>query len=642
MMGSSIRSRMALASVLPVLLVVLTMVSIFWQGRVQDLEESHQQRVNLLAHQAALFSAYGLFSGNTASLQSVVQEMQREPGVQSVRIFDASGLAVASSGRSARQSLFELSDAGYAAQQRQRSIDVRVEKILPAVLPIEDLFSAGELPKTLGSAELGSAVIEASRQALEARKRDALLTAIWVGAAGMLLGGLLAFRLGDWVVGPLVRVSKMVNRIGQGDFSIAAPVPDRDPLQELQASLNQMATRLAWGRDELERQVQTVTQELRLKKEQAESATLAKSRFLAAASHDLRQPSHALGMFVARLSQLPMNAQMRHLVDHLEISVQALQDLLDGLLDLSRLDSGNVPVRMAAVNINELLDSVRSALEATAEAKGLRLRVRPTTLWALSDPLLLQRMLSNLVINAIRYTETGSVLVACRPQGRGLRVEVWDSGIGIPSEHHEDVFKEFYQLANRAGDRNFGLGLGLNIVQRSAQLLGHRIALRSQPGRGTRFSILLDTGMPMPAAATQALPPGPGDISGLRILLIEDNLDAREAVQGLLQSWGCQVQVAANREQALAQLESAGVPDVILSDYHLGACETGIACIDALRARADSAIPACLMSGETHADFLQEVKLAHLPLLHKPVRPAKLRSLLRHMQSVPSVLMPVG
>jgi len=138
------------------------------------------------------------------------------------------------------------------------------------------------------------------------------------------------------------------------------------------------------------------------------------------------------------------------------------------------------------------------------------------------------------------------------------------------------------------------------------------------------------------------LPPGPGDISGLRILLIEDNLDAREAVQGLLQSWGCQVQVAANREQALAQLESAGVPDVILSDYHLGACETGIACIDALRARADSAIPACLMSGETHADFLQEVKLAHLPLLHKPVRPAKLRSLLRHMQSVPSVLMPVG
>ena len=124
MMGSSIRSRMALASVLPVLLVELTMVSIFWQGRVQDLEESHQQRVNLLAHQAALFSAYGLFSGNTASLQSVVQEMQREPGVQSVRIFDASGLAVASSGRSARQSLFELSDAGYAAQQRQRSIDV--------------------------------------------------------------------------------------------------------------------------------------------------------------------------------------------------------------------------------------------------------------------------------------------------------------------------------------------------------------------------------------------------------------------------------------------------------------------------------------------------------------------------------------
>ena len=633
MIGRSIRSRMALASVLPVLLVVLTMVSIFWQGRVQDLEESHRQRVDLLAHQTALFSAYGLFSGNTTSLQSVVQEMQREPGVQSVRIFDASGLAVASSGRSASQKLAELSDAGYAASQWQRNIDVRVEKILPAVLPIEDLFSVSELPKTLSSAELGSAVIEVSRQALEARKRDALLTAMWVGAAGMLLGGLLAFRLGDWVVGPLVRVSKMVNRIGQGDFSIAAPVADNDPLQELQSSLNQMATRLAWGRDELERQVETVTHELRLKKEQAESATLAKSRFLAAASHDLRQPSHALGMFVARLGQLPMDAQMRQLVDHLEISVQAMQDLLDGLLDLSRLDSGNVPVRMSAVDLNELLDSVRGALETTAEAKGLRLRVRPTALWALSDPLLLQRMLANLVINAIRYTETGTVLVACRRQGNGLRIEVWDSGIGIPSEHHEDVFKEFYQLANRAGDRNFGLGLGLNIVQRSAHLLGHRITLRSQPGHGTRFSILLDTAMQAPPAAAHSLSSGLGDVSGMRILLIEDNLDAREAVQGLLQSWGCTVQVAANQVEALVQLESAGAADVILSDYHLGACETGIACIAALRAQAGEPIPACLMSGETHADFLQEVQAAHLPLLHKPVRPAKLRSLLRHMRA---------
>ncbi|NVO08058.1 MAG: response regulator, partial [Rhodoferax sp.] len=305
--------------------------------------------------------------------------------------------------------------------------------------------------------------------------------------------------------------------------------------------------------------------------------------------------------------------------------------------DLSRLDSGNVPVRMAPVDLNELLGAVRTALQATAEAKGLRLRVRPTPLWALSDAVLLRRMLVNLVINAIRYTEHGSVLVACRRQGgNGVRIEVWDSGIGIPAEHHEDVFKEFYQLANRAGDRNFGLGLGLNIVQRSAHLLGHRIVLRSQVGCGTRFSILLNATPAVPlavASAAQTAPPGPGDVSGMRILVIEDNANAREAVQGLLQSWGCSVQEASSQAEALAQLDAAGVPDLILSDYHLGAAETGMDCIAALRARAASSIPACLMSGETHEDFLLAVKAADIPLLHKPVRPAKLRSLLRHMRT---------
>jgi signal transduction histidine kinase len=638
MMGRAIRTRMALASVAPVLLVVLTMVSIFWQGRVQDLEASHQQRVELLARQVALFSAYGLFSGNSASLHSVVLQMQREPGVLAVQVFDADGKPVASSGTPVSQRFEVLADPDYAMRQRQRNMDVRIEKILPAVLPIEDLFSEGDLPQATQTMVLGSAVIQISRQELNAKKRDALLTAAWVGAVGMLLGGLLAFRLGNWVVGPLVRVSQMVKRIGQGDFSIPAPVPDTDPLQELQASLNQMAKRLAWGREELERQVEKVTHELRLKKEQAESATRAKSRFLAAASHDLRQPSHALGMFVARMGQLPMDAQMRQVVDHLEASVLAMQDLLDGLLDLSRLDSGNVPVRMGAVDLNEVLTAVRSTLEDVAEAKGLRLRVRPTTLWAFSDAMLLQRMLVNLVINAIRYTEHGSVLVACRPhaQGQGVRIEVWDSGIGIPAEHHENIFQEFYQLANRAGDRNFGLGLGLNIVQRSAHLLGHHIALRSQVGRGTRFSIVLDTAMAAqstPGPASEGLPLSPGTVAGMHILVIEDNANSREAVQGLLQSWGCRVLVAANRQQALEQLQMGGVPDLILSDFHLGAAENGLECIEALRAQAGTSIPACLMSGETHENFLQAVKDADVPLLHKPVRPAKLRSLLRRMQA---------
>ncbi len=635
-MGHAIRLRMALASILPVLLVVVTVAGIFWQGRVQDLEESHQQRMSQLVHQVALFSAYGLFSGNTASLQSVVQQMQREAGVHAVLVFDAEGSLVAISGQSAIRRFGELQTKPYITEQLGRNIDVRVEPVLPSVVPIDDLFPMAEMDKASSAAAMGSALIEVSRQGLEGKKRDTLLTALWVGAIGILLGGLLAYRLGHWLMGPMLRISQMVQRIGQGNFAIADSVADDDPLRELQHSLNQMAKRLAWGREELERQVQSVTQELRLKKEQAEDATLAKSRFLAAASHDLRQPSHALGMFVARLGQLPMEPQMRQLVDNVEASVQAMQDLLDGLLDLSRLDSGNVPLRMGAVDLNGLLDTVRSTLQTMAEAKGLHLHIRPTALWCHSDPLLLQRMLFNLVINAIRYTERGRVLVTCRTRGSGVCIEVRDSGIGIAAEHHEDIFKEFYQLANRAGDRNFGLGLGLNIVQRSAALLGHPLDLRSQVGCGTRFSIQLERAERSaelahhPADKPQATL---GDISGMQVLLIEDNVPARAAVQELLQSWGCRVLVAGNKLAALQQLQEGGVPDIVLSDYHLGAFETGIECISALRAQAGSAIPACLMSGETHDDFLQEVKAAQLPLLHKPVRPAKLRSLLRHMRA---------
>jgi CheY-like chemotaxis protein len=289
------------------------------------------------------------------------------------------------------------------------------------------------------------------------------------------------------------------------------------------------------------------------------------------------------------------------------------------------------------VDLNELLSTVRNSLESMAEAKGLRLRIRPTRLCAMSDAALLQRMVVNLVINAIRYTPSGSVLVACRPdaQSQGVRIEVWDSGIGIPAEHHEDIFKEFYQLSNRAGDRNFGMGLGLNIVQRSAALLGHRIALRSQVGCGTRFTLTLEAA---PRAQTAAQSPGqladavPGDITGMQVLLIEDNDNAREAVKGLLQSWGCTVSVASSLTEAQDQLHGAGIPDLILSDFHLGVAENGIQCIQTLRAQAGRHVPACLVSGDTNDDFLRAVAAADLTLLHKPVRPAKLRSLLRHLR----------
>ena len=202
MMGRKIRTRMALAATLPVSLVVLAIVSIFWQGRVQDLEASYQQRVNLLAHEVALFSTYGLFSGNTDNLQSVVKEIQREPGVKSVLVFNSDGNVVARSGEATLHAFRELQSSDYVARQRQRLIDVQTAQILPFAVPIDDMFSQGG-PNQVTT--LGNALVEVSREELERLKREALLTAIWIGLVGMLLGGLLAYRLGNWVVGPTRR-----------------------------------------------------------------------------------------------------------------------------------------------------------------------------------------------------------------------------------------------------------------------------------------------------------------------------------------------------------------------------------------------------------------------------------------------------
>ena len=438
------------------------------------------------------------------------------------------------------------------------------------------------------------------------------------------------------MVVPVIRLYQMINRIGRGDFTLNENMSANDPLRDLQGSLNVMARRLAWGRDEMESRVASVTQELRQKMELAENATRAKSKFLAAASHDLRQPAHALGMFVARQRQLPMDSQMRHLVDQMEVSVQSMQDLLDSLLDLSRLDSGAVHVRMSMVNLDDVLQSVHKLVATIASTKGLRIRVRPTKLWGRSDLFLLQRMLANLALNAVRYTVEGTVLIACRlcNDGQSVRIDVSDSGIGIPEAHHEDIFQEFYQLQNSIAERSFGMGLGLNIFQRSATLLGHRVLVRSHPGCGSRFSIVLDAAAAQPASQptisemeVQSLV----DFMGARVLVIEDNVNALHAISGLLQSWGCDVMSAPSLELALEQVKANGLPKVILSDYQLGAQGDGIAAISAIRALSSAAIPACLISGETHEDLQRLAHEANLALMHKPVRPAKLRALLRRL-----------
>jgi signal transduction histidine kinase/CheY-like chemotaxis protein len=375
--------------------------------------------------------------------------------------------------------------------------------------------------------------------------------------------------------------------------------------------------------------------QLQQRQEQAESANQAKSRFLAAASHDLRQPAHALGMFVARLMQLSHEPQTQALVVGVDASVRALQDMLDTFFDYSRLDSPSLQLQVHPFAVQPIFDSLTAAFAQAAAAKGLRLRVRPSTRWLQSDPVLLQRVLLNLVGNAVQHSRQGSILVACRACGDGVhgRIEVWDSGVGIAPEHQDKVFEEFFQVGNDARDRSKGLGLGLSMVQRACRLLDHPLSMRSALGCGTRFGVR----MPLAAAGLPATAGVEGDtaqkteLTGLQVLVIEDDALGSQALRGLLESWGCGVTVA-DREQTACDLVQDGVaPDFILSDYRLPGQHNGIDAIGAVRQLLGLEVAACVISGDTEVAVREQVRAAGLVLLQKPVRAAKLRSVMRHL-----------
>lgn len=627
------RIRMLVAAVTPVLLVVVFVVSAFSFNRMNELGDAHVQRAKLLLRQVAMGSEFGLFSGNRSSLQNAVNVVRQEQDVQSVAIYDATGLLLVSAGDAPRIGLAQLQAPLTELALVRHGADLVIEPIRSANLQLDDMFFEQPRARTALQAVLGYAVLEMSRDGLELRERNVMLVSLVIGLVGVLLGGYLASRLGERVVQPILNVSRRIERIGQGDFSGRATQRFHDPLQELQDGLNQMAMRLAWGRDELEQRVVLATQEIRQKKEEAELATQAKSKFLAAASHDLRQPTHALGMFIARLRQINLTLEAEQLVGRLEASVQAMQDFLDGLLDLTRLDAGAVQVHMRPVNVNELFNSVRMALGQVALDKGLYLRVRPTQTWVTSDAVLLQRMVMNLVHNAVRYTDRGTVLLCGRlvDGGRSLRIDVLDSGIGIAQEDHAQIFREFVQVGNAAKEHSNGQGLGLNIVERTAVLLGVQIGLQSSLGCGTRFSLTVPvTTAPQSTGIADAVLPI-ASLAHVRVLVVEDDVLSLEAMRDLLSSWGCEVYAAKSTTEATQVLLCGTNIDIVVSDYRLGDDVDGLRLIAGLRALAGRDIPACLMSGDTEPELMEAARNAGLTLLHKPVRPAKLRSLMRHL-----------
>jgi signal transduction histidine kinase/CheY-like chemotaxis protein len=370
----------------------------------------------------------------------------------------------------------------------------------------------------------------------------------------------------------------------------------------------------------------------------AEEASAAKSRFLAAASHDLRQPVHALTLFVAALRPRVTDAEAKRLLDHIDSSVQAMGSLFNGLLDISRLDAGVVEVNAQTFALQPMLERICRDHAGDAQSKKVALRLRPTAAVVYSDPLLIERVVRNIVANAIAYTDSGRVLVACRVRGKSVSVEVWDTGRGIPENEQGQIFKEFYQVANPERDRSKGVGLGLAIVRRLTVLLGHPLRVRSALNRGSLFALEL----PQSDAAISATQPSTEDAGDLSasglILVVDDEATIQMAMKSLLEGWGFKAIVAGTCDEMLAQL--ANCPDrpaLMICDYRLRAHEDGINVIGRLRAEYnDDEIPGMLITGDTAPDRLREAQESGLLLLHKPVSNSRLRAAITHLVAHPA------
>ena len=371
---------------------------------------------------------------------------------------------------------------------------------------------------------------------------------------------------------------------------------------------------------------------LQIAKSEAEQANLGKTRFLAAASHDLLQPLNAARLFVSALADLDHSKPNRGLINNIEVSLSAVEDLLAALLDISKLDAGAVLPELVDFPITSLLGPLVTEHQALAEDRGLALRHVSSRAVVHSDIRLLRSIIQNFLSNAIRYTRRGRILLGCRRCGTGLRIEIWDTGAGIPADKFDEIFEEFRQL-DTAGGHDRGIGLGLAIVKRAAKTLDLPIAVRSLVGKGSVFSVTVPIGHKRPAAVHRSATRRPfGQFADPVLLVIDDQRSILDGMRAMLGGWGCTALVAASGEEALDLM--AGLsrpPDLVIADYHLGAGTTGVTEICRIRQMLEKPVPGIIITANNTPEVQAVVQQHGLRLLRKPLNPAQLRALLTQL-----------
>ncbi|TNC98143.1 MAG: vsrB [Gallionellaceae bacterium] len=625
MRKQGIENQALMVALIPVLIFALLLESYFIYTRIGEMDRALFDRAKLIVRQLASSSEYAVFSGNLSLLQQQVDVALSQPDVNAVVVLDASGNYLAGSGSS--------KDYNAILKQVEAVEDLRILSVRQPIIATQiQLDDALGIERAM-SKPLGSVILVMSKGRLKSEKFEMLMLNILLTILVMGLAVLVALRVSRRITRPIMGIRTAVNQIGAGRLDTRIGETHVQELNELAQGINEMAQQLDIQRDTLQQRIDEATQEMREKKEEAEKANFDKTRFLAAASHDLRQPMHAMGLFMGELSNRIDTPEQRKIVEKVEESVEAMSGLLDSLLDISKLDAGVIVPQLQEFAIDALLHRLAQDFSPMALKRSITFRVHSIEATVLSDPILLERILTNLISNAIRYVpQNGIVMVACRKRGEHIRIEVRDNGPGIPADEQQNVFKEFVQLANKARDRSKGLGLGLAIVDRLSKLMGHPITLRSGPQRGSTFAIeiprvpnvhelLAGDRAPHPEARAFT-----DEYAGLRVLVVDDDELVRNGTAGLLASWGCHIQVAGSLAE-VRQISTNVHFDLVVCDYRLPDGD-GLQLADCIDTHCEIKPAFILISGDTSPEVLQRVVAQGHHLLHKPVRPAKLRSML--------------
>ncbi|MDB5972355.1 MAG: response regulator [Hydrocarboniphaga sp.] len=601
-----VQQRVMLLGLVPCAAATVLLTSYFTIDKIRTLEAAFAESGAATAQRLSSYSDLSLYAGDIEALRRISQNAVLEAGIDSVAISNGNGVYI-----SARRS------GPPARQTRSFSAAVRIR-------PTGALDDVSMDRRDAAADEVGAVHVRVDSGRLYQQELQSALTGLLLGLGTLLAAMSAARSLARGIATPLRKLGETVALIRSGDLAARSRLHRDDEFGRLSIGIDDMAEALARHRCELETRVRLATHEAQQQILQAGKANAAKARFLAAASHDLRQPLHAVGLFVGKLRETA-SADQQPLVARIDEGLAGMAGLLTALMEISRLDAGVVEPQRAVVAIDRLFGEVQASVDMLAIQHGTRLVFRRRALHVDVDLALCERILCNLVENALRYAAGAAVLVTASRRDDHVRIEVRDDGIGIAPMYHERIFEEFFQLDNPERDRRKGLGLGLAICQRAAHLLGTRIEVASAIGRGSSFAFEL----PLAAApAIVATAPAPAALPARgSALVVDDDRSIREGTIGLLEQWGLNTASAGCVDSALPLLQAQPAFDYLLCDLQLREIDDGWRVIEAAR-RASASTRLLLISGDTAAATLRRARENGVIVLTKPVTPAKLRAAL--------------